>query len=67
MAVVPGPAFDREGHFRVSFSTSREQIEEGIERLHRFFGRRVGSSTSSQQWSSVSTVRERKCGESCSP
>jgi len=43
VAVVPGPAFDREGHFRVSFSTSREQIEEGIERLHRFFRRPAGS------------------------
>ena len=41
VAVVPGPAFDREGHFRVSFSTSREEIEEGIMRMKRFFGRRV--------------------------
>jgi aspartate aminotransferase len=40
VAVVPGLAFDREGHVRVSFATSREQIEEGIGRLHRFFGRK---------------------------
>jgi aspartate aminotransferase len=41
VAVVPGPAFDREGHFRVSFATSREAIEEGIRRMKRFFGRRT--------------------------
>lgn len=40
VAVVPGPAFDREGHFRVSFSMSRDEIEEGIVRMKRFFGRR---------------------------
>jgi aspartate aminotransferase len=40
VAVVPGSAFDCEGHFRVSFSTSREQIEEGLRRMHRFFDRR---------------------------
>ena len=40
VAVVPGLAFDCEGHFRVSFSTSREQIEEGIQRMHRFFKKR---------------------------
>jgi len=43
VAVVPGPAFDREGHFRVSFATSREAIEEGITRMKRFFGRRKRS------------------------
>jgi aspartate aminotransferase len=41
VAVVPGPAFDREGHFRVSFATSRDAIEEGILRMKRFFGRRT--------------------------
>jgi aspartate aminotransferase len=41
VAVVPGLAFDREGHFRVSFSTSREEIEEGIARMTRFFSRRL--------------------------
>lgn len=41
VAVVPGPAFDREGHFRVSFSTSRDAIEQGIVRMNRFFGRRA--------------------------
>jgi aspartate aminotransferase len=40
VAVVPGPAFGCEGHFRVSFATSRERIEEGIGRLKRFFEKR---------------------------
>jgi aspartate aminotransferase len=40
VAVVPGPAFGREGHLRVSFATSRERIEEGIARLKRFFEKR---------------------------
>jgi aspartate aminotransferase len=40
VAVVPGPAFGREGHLRVSFATSRERIEEGIARLARFFDER---------------------------
>jgi len=36
VAVVPGQAFGRDGHVRVSFATSRERIEEGILRLRRF-------------------------------
>jgi aspartate aminotransferase len=41
VAVVPGGAFGCEGHFRVSFATSRERIDEGITRLKRFFEKRV--------------------------
>jgi aspartate aminotransferase len=41
VAVVPGPAFGLEGHFRVSFATSRERIEEGIVRVKRFFKSRA--------------------------
>ncbi|HXV62117.1 MAG TPA: pyridoxal phosphate-dependent aminotransferase [Vicinamibacteria bacterium] len=37
VAVVPGLAFGCDGHWRVSFATSRERIEEGIRRLQRFF------------------------------
>ena len=37
VAVVPGTAFGCEGHIRTSFACSRERIEEGIERLQRFF------------------------------
>jgi aspartate aminotransferase len=40
VAVVPGPAFGCDGHFRVSFATSRERIEEGIVRVKRFFASR---------------------------
>jgi aspartate aminotransferase len=39
VALVPGAAFGNDGHVRISFSTSRERIEEGIRRLQRFFGR----------------------------
>ena len=37
VAVVPGEAFGLDGHFRMSFATSRERIEEGIKRVGRFF------------------------------
>jgi len=43
VAVVPGTAFGRDGHLRVSFACSREQIEEGIRRLQRFFAERTDS------------------------
>ena len=37
VAVVPGLAFGLDGHIRVSFACSREDIEEGLKRLHSFF------------------------------
>lgn len=40
VAVVPGTAFGRDGHLRVSFACSRELIEEGIRRIQRFFSAR---------------------------
>ncbi len=39
VAVVPGEAFGAPGHFRISYATSIERIEEGLRRLTRFFGR----------------------------
>ncbi len=37
VAVVPGPAFGTNDHVRLSYATSREQIEEGLRRLKQFF------------------------------
>ncbi|MBI2956469.1 MAG: pyridoxal phosphate-dependent aminotransferase [Acidobacteria bacterium] len=37
IAVVPGEAFGTADHFRLSYATSMERIEEGLRRLARFF------------------------------
>jgi aspartate aminotransferase len=37
VALVPGPAFGTEEHFRISYATSQEQIDEGLRRLKEFF------------------------------
>ncbi len=37
VAVVPGPAFGTSDHVRLSYATSRGQIEEGLRRLKQFF------------------------------
>ena len=37
VAVVPGQAFGTAHHFRLSYATSMERIEEGLRRLHAFF------------------------------
>ncbi len=37
VALVPGPAFGTEEHFRISYATSQEQIDEGLRRLKAFF------------------------------
>jgi aspartate aminotransferase len=39
LALVPGPAFGTEAHVRISYATSREQIEEGLRRLKDFFAK----------------------------
>ena len=39
VAVVPGPAFGTQQHLRISYATSRQQIEEGLRRLKDFFAR----------------------------
>jgi aspartate aminotransferase len=37
VAVVPGTAFGAPGHWRLSYATSIERIDEGLRRLTRFF------------------------------
>lgn len=37
VAVVPGSAFEAEGYLRMSYATSMEDIEEGINRLQKLF------------------------------
>ncbi|HXE75729.1 MAG TPA: pyridoxal phosphate-dependent aminotransferase [Candidatus Xenobia bacterium] len=37
IAVVPGEAFGTEHHFRLSYATSMDRIEEGLRRLTQFF------------------------------
>lgn len=34
VALVPGGDFGHDGHIRISFATSMEQIEKGVERIH---------------------------------
>lgn len=46
VAVVPGLAFGLDGHLRISFAASRERIEEGLRRLHRFFEARTAREVS---------------------
>ena len=38
VAVVPGPGFGTDEHVRLSHATSMENIEEGLERMKKFFG-----------------------------
>ena len=40
LAVIPGSAFGAEGHIRLSFAASEENIREGVKRLMRFLHRR---------------------------
>ncbi|MFQ6033767.1 MAG: aminotransferase class I/II-fold pyridoxal phosphate-dependent enzyme, partial [Candidatus Bipolaricaulia bacterium] len=35
VAVVPGRAFGHDGHIRISFATSMESLEEGLQRIER--------------------------------
>jgi aspartate aminotransferase len=37
VVVVPGEAFGTQSHFRLSYATSMQQLEKGLERLRRFF------------------------------
>jgi len=39
VAVVPGSAFGAAGHFRLSFATSMENLQEALQRLHQFAAR----------------------------
>jgi len=40
VALVPGPAFGTQDHVRISYATSQEQIDKGLERLKDFFAKR---------------------------
>ena len=37
VAVVPGPGFGTDEHVRLSYATSMENIEEGLQRMKKFF------------------------------
>jgi aspartate aminotransferase len=37
VAVVPGPGFGTDDHVRLSYATSMENIEEGLQRMKKFF------------------------------
>ena len=37
VAVVPGEAFGTREHIRISYATSRKELDRGIERMRRFF------------------------------
>ena len=39
VALVPGPAFGTQDHVRISYATSQEQIDKGLERLKDFFAK----------------------------
>ena len=40
VAVVPGEAFGTEEHVRISYATSMEELERGLDRIHKFIERR---------------------------
>jgi aspartate aminotransferase len=35
VAVVPGSAFGREGYVRISFATSMENLQKGLDRMEK--------------------------------
>jgi len=39
VALVPGSAFGAEGYMRLSFATSRENLERSLDRLEKMLGR----------------------------
>ena len=43
VAAVPGLAFGADDYFRLSYATSMEQLEKGLERIERFCERQVQS------------------------
>jgi aspartate aminotransferase len=38
VATVPGEGFGTKEHIRVSYATSKAELDRGLERMHRFFG-----------------------------
>jgi aspartate aminotransferase len=41
VAVVPGSVFEGAGHIRLSYAISREDIEKGVARIAKAFGKRI--------------------------
>ena len=41
VAVVPGTAFGAPGYVRLSYATSMDRIDEGLQRIARFFGKKA--------------------------
>jgi aspartate aminotransferase len=41
VAVVPGEAFGTNEHVRISYATSMQEIERGLDRMHRFIAKRA--------------------------
>ena len=41
VGTVPGSAFGVEGHFRISYATSMENLKEGCKRIHEFLKNRL--------------------------
>ena len=39
VALVPGPAFGTHEHVRISYATSQEQIDKGVQRLKDFLAK----------------------------
>jgi len=37
LAVVPGEGFGTREHIRISYATSRKELDRGVERMRRFF------------------------------
>ena len=40
VALVPGSAFGGEGHVRISYATSMENLQKGCQRIHEFLKKR---------------------------
>jgi aspartate aminotransferase len=38
VATVPGEAFGTREHIRVSYATSKSELDRGLERMRKFFG-----------------------------
>ena len=47
LALVPGSAFGTSDHVRISYATSQQQIDEGLQRLQAFFAGRMPKDVSS--------------------
>lgn len=41
VAAIPGSVFSANGHLRLSYATSRAQIEKGVDRIHEFLSKKA--------------------------